>query len=185
MSNSVTGAADNDLYLAVDLGTTGLKIAVGDATGTVVLTEYSGIFREGDTHSISGQDPRLWWEALRLVLQKARARLDLTRVVGVCIVGQSPTLVCVDGSGEPVRKAITWADRRSHSEVSWLREHLDSPDISVEYSVLPRIAWLQRFDREGYAATRWFLQSFDYLAMCLSGKAVTCSVSELLPWTTS
>ena len=73
-------------------------------------------------------------------------------------MGQGPTLAAVDATGEPVRPALTWQDRRPGSG---------------GYGLLPRMAWLAREDPAAVDRARWLLASWDAVGLWLSGEAVT------------
>ena len=79
-------------------------------------------------------------------------------VLGVCAVGQGPTLAAVDGAGDPVRPAITWQDRRAGNG---------------GFGLLPRMAWLAGHEPGSIARARWLMASWDALGLWLSGEAAT------------
>ena len=60
-------------------------------------------------------------------------------MLAICGVGQGPTLAVVDASGEPVRPAITWQDRRP------------TAGGSGGFGLLPTMAWLAREEPDASA----------------------------------
>ncbi|HVA86860.1 MAG TPA: FGGY family carbohydrate kinase, partial [Candidatus Saccharimonadales bacterium] len=99
-----------DAVLGIDLGTTEVKIGLFTLDG-----EQIGLTRRpypmlADVPGAAEQDPRHWWTA---IVEGARALgPERARTAAICAVGQGPTLVAVDAAGNPVRRAITWLDRR-------------------------------------------------------------------------
>jgi sugar (pentulose or hexulose) kinase len=81
---------------------------------------------------------------------------DSVEVLAVACVGQGPTVVALDGVGEPVRPAITWQDRRPSGR---------------GFGLVPRMAWLAASDADAVARSAWLLSSWDAAGLWLSGEA--------------
>ena len=159
------------LFLGIDLGTTRVKVGAygmqGDELSHAVL-------------ELPSADS--WWtlslRAIRMCVQK----LDPSSVRALCVGGQGPTLVAVDAHGRLVREPILYNDPRAASEADRV-SNLLGRSVSVRSSYLPRALWMQVHEADQYAATRWFLQAWDYLIYALSGTAVATSPSgAYTPW---
>ena len=107
--------ANQDLLLAVDNGTQGLKALIFDLDGqllackTVAFTPY---FSEHPAWA--EQDPDVFWNSLccacrELFQQYPRFR---ERIAGMALTTQRATMVNVDKNGKPLRPAILWLDQR-------------------------------------------------------------------------
>ena len=77
-------------------------------------------------------------------------------MLAICGVGQGPTLAVVDASGEPVRPAITWQDRRP------------TAGGSGGFGLLPTMAWLAREEPASVERAAWLLAAWDALGLWLS-----------------
>ena len=100
--------------LAIDLGTSALKVALVSTGGAVVAAEEL-------PHEVTllpgggaEQDPRHWWA----LITKASARLmgrgtvPAGSVAVVACTAQWSGTVPVDAGGQPIRDAIIWMDSR-------------------------------------------------------------------------
>lgn len=175
-----------DLYLGVDVGTTGLKVAVVDGGGACRATGRAEYALDAPRDGWAEQPAEAWWQAFEAALSQALASLDGRRIAALSVVGQGPTAVAVDKAGRPLRPAITWADRRSAEEAVWLSRALGDTEVNIEFEVLPRIIWIRNHEPEVMARVRWFFQPFDYLAFALTGEPVTVwPLPSLPPWTDS
>lgn len=163
-----------DGLLAVDLGTSAVKAGVIDLEGRLLgLADRTYPLIEHGGPGWVEQDAALWWSAAREAMRVAIGASLGTRIVGVCIGGQGPSLVAVDRAGEPLANAIIWMDRRTEGE-----RHAISERIGAElspYSNVPKAMWIRVHRPEVYARTHVFLQSWDYVAYRLTGLAVASS----------
>ena len=159
------------LVVGIDLGTTGLRSGVFDSEGRLLSfakCEFPANFSDS---CAAEQDAARWWDACLSTLAQLGDRVDAKKIRGLAVVGQNPTLVCVDEHGIPTRHAITWADRRAAAEATELGSK--TGQMIDPSSVAPKAMWVQRHDPEAYCHTRWLLQSFDYLILRLTGQPVT------------
>src|SRR5690349_4473194 len=93
------------MLLAIDLGTSSVKVGVFDADGRLL-----SFARRAYADAV---EPEQWWAATADALREAGHELSLSEVRAVCVGGQGPTLVLVDDQGNPVRAALPWMDTRS------------------------------------------------------------------------
>ncbi len=171
MTDHRPGAPGGPALLAIDLGTTEVKCGLVALDGRLLALARAGYPTED--RGIPGaaeQDAAAWWSAIRVTVAELLALVGPgTEVVGICPVGHGPTLVACDADGRPVRRAVTWLDRRSAPEAAELTELTGL--AGWELSILPAALRLQRTDPVGAAATRWYLNSWEALALRLSGVA--------------
>src|SRR5215213_9916801 len=117
-----TGTRDGLMIVAHDLGTSGNKASLHDATGTTLATltvEYPTSFASG---GVAEQNPEHWWSAVgaatRGLLELAGVPGDA--VTGVGLSGQMMGAVFLGADDRPVRPAIIWADFRSTAQADRL-----------------------------------------------------------------
>jgi xylulokinase len=155
--------------LGIDLGTTEAKAALVGLDGRLLGMGRAAYPTDLGTDGRAEQDPRDWWAAVAIAVRAAvtaprEVRAAVTApedVIAVCGVGQGPTLVAVDGAGDPVRPAITYQDRRA------------AAGPAGEFRLLPRMAWLAREEPASVARAAWLLPSWDALGWWLTGRAAT------------
>ncbi len=106
--------AGSPYVLAVDLGTSAVKVAVVDPAGVVVAGASELHVTRFTPDGGAEQDADAWWEAIG---RCARAALDavpaLRQQIGVvAVTSQYMSIVAVDATGHPVAPVVMWTDRR-------------------------------------------------------------------------
>ena len=168
------------VLLGIDLGTTRTKVGLITTTGVPI--GFGRAAHASDVDPSSGraeQDPEAWWAGLGAAVREAvvaGARATGNEVVpaGICVAGHGPTLTAVDADGRAVRPAITWLDTRSIQERNELEAATGLRGWAL--GVLPAARWLERNEPEAAARTRWYLNSWEALALRLTGRAATSIV---------
>jgi xylulokinase len=157
--------------LGIDLGTTEVKVGLVTLDGRLLGLARAG-YRTG-TDTASGraeQDPEAWWGALTSAVRylAASGRAD---ILAIAIDGHGPTLVACDEQGRATRPAIIWQDSRATAEQAELSRRTGLEGWSL--AGLPAALWVERHEPEVAAATRWYLATWDFLALRLTGRAAT------------
>ena len=166
------------LFLGIDLGTTGIKVGLFDAAGTIVAEASREIrldapqpdFLEFDAE----QYEALACEAVREVLSSA----DAAAVQAVGISSQAQTFVVTDAAGRPLRPAVSWLDVRARAETDELcaiADRLNHTTMNAVQSA-PKVLWLRRHEPAVAERMRRLLVIPDYLVFHLTGRAVTDGV---------
>jgi xylulokinase len=199
MSESPAGA-ENRYALAIDLGTSALKVGLVSLAGTVAWAtsaELTTMLSEGGG---AEQDAADWW---RLIIDAARAAVGSgtvrpDRIVAVSTTGVWGSTVPVTGDGTPVGPCLLWMDSQGaeHS-----RRRFGGPVFG--YSPLPLVTWVRKTagapsvwgaDPVGHMlylgnarpdiarAARWYLEPVDYLSMRFTGTPAASPVSMTAAW---
>jgi xylulokinase len=161
-------APEAPAILALDIGTSEAKGGRLTAEGRLLATarrEYPI-----DLDPASGraeQDPRSWWEAIAAICRELAGG---STIAAVCCVGQGPTLVAVDAEGQPTRPASTWMDTRNADEAKALEAATGLSGWAL--GILPAARWVEIHDSEAAARTRWYLNTWEWAALRLTGVAV-------------
>jgi xylulokinase len=171
-----------ELILAHDLGTTGNKASLFDASGALLASTVSPYATHYPRPGWAEQDPADWWRAVadstrRLLAQAAFAPED---VAVVSFSGQMMGCLPVDGAGAPLRSAIIWADQRAEEEAAYLARQVTPEGVyritghraSASYSAA-KILWLRNRQPDVFRQARRFLQAKDYVACRLTGAYAT------------
>ena len=159
--------------LAVDIGTSGCKLALIDPHGKILaktLTRYKVIRPDP---ICAEQDPLTWWKAFKQGLSKLLriSKENPSKIRAIGISGQSPVIFPVDANGEPLYNALLWMDRRALSQAKKLAKIFgirEDPSNS-----LAKILWFKEEKPQVFDKAFKFLQASDYLAFKLTGRFVT------------
>ncbi|MCH9682375.1 MAG: FGGY-family carbohydrate kinase [Deltaproteobacteria bacterium] len=192
------------LILAIDLGTSGPKVALVTATGTVLGGETAPTTLHLSEGGGAEQDPAQWWSAIVEATQRLHARglADPGRVVAVGVTSQWAGTVPVDAEGQAVGRAIIWMDSRgaryidelvgglvklegyaAHKLWTWIRRTGGAPSL-VGKEPLSHILFLRHERPEQYEAAAKLLEPKDYLVSRLTGRAIATYDSIALHWVT-
>jgi xylulokinase len=190
--------------LAIDLGTSGPKVALVGIDGRVRACEIEPIDLQLLPDGGAEQDPHDWWRAIGRAARRlvASAAIDPAAIAGVCCTGQWSGTVPVDRAGQPLGRAIIWMDSRGSPHVqrltggplklsgygvdklySWIRLTGGIPGRSGK-DPLAHILFLRSANPDRYAATYKFLEPKDYLNLCLTGRFAASFDSIILHWVT-
>ena len=156
--------------LGLDLGTTEVKAGLVTLEGRLLASARSGYeldVRGG--HGWAEQDPGAWWSAVVSAVRALRIA-DAAEVVAIGADGHGPTLVAVDARGEATRPAITFLDTRAAAEADELT--LATGVHGWSLGGLPAALWVERHEPDVAAVTRWYMSTWEWLALRLTGIAL-------------
>ena len=193
-----------DCILAVDLGTSGVKVAVTTVRGEPLASAVEPY----PLHVLGGggveQDPADWWDA---VVRGARRVLgergiDPGRVAGVGCSAQWSGTVPVDERGGPLMRAVIWMDSRGAEQVrritrgvpavqgygvgrlaAWVRRSGGAPGRAGKDTVA-HILWIRDRRPDVYRRTHKFLEPRDWLNFQLTGRMASSPDAASLLWAT-
>ena len=190
--------------LAIDLGTSALKVALVSTAGQVVAAEQETcqvILLPGGG---AEQDPQHWWDLITRASSRlmAGAAVPDGSVVAVACTAQWSGTVPVDEQGQPIRNAIIWMDSRGAPYVRrvtggavkvqgygvgklarWVRSTAGIPARSGK-DPIAHILWLKHEEPGTYHRARAFLEPKDWLNARLTGRLAASADSIALHWVT-
>lgn len=190
--------------LAVDLGTTDLKVGAVSLRGDLLANAHRPI----ETRHLPGggaeQDPDAWWglirSACRAVLESAA--VDAAELIGVGITGQYSSTVPVDADGRATGPCILWQDTRG---ASYSAQAMGGAVSVLGYSPVKILRWLRMTgglpstrgadplnhelflkhrEPELYARTHVLLEPLDYLGLRFTGRVAATPGSMTASWLT-
>ena len=195
LSGGLRGAAGG-LLLGYDLGSSSVKASLVNAqTGECVSTAFFPK-KEMEIKSVKAgwaeQDPETWWKNLKLatqvVLEEASANAADIKAIGISY--QMHGLVLVDDAQKAIRDAIIWCDSRAVPYGQKAFEALGAEQTlshllnSPGNFTLAKLAWVKENEPENYAKAKYYMLPGDYIAMRMTGQAVTTAsgLSEGIAW---
>jgi xylulokinase len=181
------------LVLAVDLGSSGVRVALVDARGRVHGSAGEALAMRLLPDGGAEQDAEEVWRAFArsVGLALAAAPEARDRVASVLCGSQYSSLVPVDGSGRPVGPLVLYLDtrggpasraltaRRPELWKLWLERH-GMPSPGGGSDSLAHWLWFQTERPEIHARARAYVEPMDYLGARLTGR-VTANVCTLFP----
>jgi xylulokinase len=169
-----------DVFIGLDLGTSGLKAVAVAASGAVVARGSAAYPTRRPAAGACEQDTGDWLRALEQVTAQLGEVVPARRWRGIGLSGMIPTLVTLGPDGEPAGPAITWQDSRADDLGDEFRERC-GPDwlyrltgqwVDGRY-LLPMYSRIAGADPERAAATATIASAKDYLFRWLTGEIAT------------
>lgn len=171
-----------ELILGIDIGTTSLKTAVFDYSGTKLadaVVEYSLL-----TPSTAWVEAPcgVYMDSIVRCMEKIREKgVDTRRVTTVGFSVQGETLCLLDEAGEPLRNAIVWMDNRAGEQAEKLREAFGDEkcyEITGQVSFeacwpAAKLLWVKEKEPEIWEKARHILLLEDYVIYLLTGQFVS------------
>jgi xylulokinase len=190
--------------LAIDLGTSALKVALVSTAGEVVASEQETSHVRLLPGGGAEQDPGRWWDLITTASSRlmAGAAVPAESVAAVACTAQWSGTVPVDSRCRPLRDAIIWMDSRGAPYVRrvtrgtvsvqgygvdklarWLRTTGGIPAHSGK-DPIAHILWLKHEEPETYRRAHLFLEPKDWLNARLTGRPAASFDSIALHWVT-
>ena len=174
----------NEKLIGIDVGTTSVKAAVLDSSGTVHSSFVESYLTERTGDTIVEQNPEDW---VRLI-DKAFNSLELDQVAAIGLCSQVNTHVFVGADGNAVCPAILWKDRRASGEAAALDSQITvaqkvawwGAPMPIDAShAISRMAWVAKYRPDIWDKTRWVMLPKDYCILKLTGKVSTDPLSNI------
>ena len=168
-----------NLFMGIDVSTTGSKALLMDTTGKVVAAQSTPHTLSTPKPLWSEQDPLEWWDATCTSIRGVitRCGCDADQISAVGLTGQMHGLVLLDGDGCILRPAILWNDQRTQAQCDEIhqrfgREHFInvSGNTALTGFTAPKILWVAENEPEIYQKIRHILLPKDYIRYRLTGE---------------
>lgn len=175
--------ASDQLFLGIDIGTTGCKALLLDRAGSVRSTAASEYPLSTPRPLWSEQEPRDWWRGACKAIREtvARAQASAGDIACVGLTGQMHGLVLLDTHGKPLRPAILWNDQRTSAECDEIHRRVGGEMGGHERVIqitgkpalpsftAPKVLWVRTHEPDVFRRAAHLLLPKDYVRYCLSG----------------
>jgi xylulokinase len=165
------------MYMGIDIGTSAVKAAVVDDTGSVV-DQASAALSVSRPHALwSEQNPADWWSAtnnavsdLRLAVRKA------VRAIGLS--GQMHGATLLNKQQRALRPAILWNDGRSALQCAELEAAVPqmtqiTGNRAMPGFTAPKLLWVREHEPKIFAETAMVLLPKDYVRLRMTGETAS------------
>lgn len=196
--------SDEPVFLAVDLGTSSMKVALITLSGSVLGWESRLIQLFLTSDGGVEQSPEEWWRAFldasRALLGRGLAPASAVRAV--CCSTQGEGTIPVDANGVALSNCVLWMDMRGApylkkqfkgwinpvgagllQTLKWIRLTGGMPSMTGK-DPAAHMLWIRECQPGVYARTYKFLNVLDYLNLRLTGRFAATFDSILTSWVT-
>jgi xylulokinase len=191
-------------YLAIDLGTSGLKVGALSSQGDVLETGFAPIETKHLADGGSIQEADNWW---KLIVETVNAIVTSGKVSpeecdGIGITGQFASTVAVSKEGEVIGPVMLWSDDRGKklakkvlggpinisgyspiTALQWIRYTAGAPSTQGA-DPTGHVLYLREHKPEMYSRTEVFLEPVDFIAFKLTGRKSATQASMIGSWLT-
>ena len=190
------------LILAIDLGTSGMKVALISVNGKVLGWEAEPVRLILTPDGGAEQSPEEWWQAFLSAAGRLMKKNQGANVVAVCASTQGEGTVAVDKDGNALGNAILWMDMRGAANLKKQIGGLINIDGAGVSNVLrfvqltggmpsmtgkdpaAHMLFIRDTMPEIYKKTHKFLNVLDYINLRLTGEFVASFDSIVTSWVT-
>lgn len=190
--------------LAIDLGTSGAKVALVTVHGEILGWSFVPVKVYLMPGGGAEQDPEEWWAAIGQAAKELLAREIVPReaVQAVCTSSMGEETVAVDKGGRCLMRSLNWMDSRGAAQIRkrmagpialdgadvfkllrWVRLTGGCPSKSGK-DPAGHILYIQQERPAIYAQTYKFLNSLDFVNLRLTGEYVATADSIMPAWVT-
>ena len=159
----------------LDVGTTGCKLTIYNASGQFIHNEYIEyeVKRQNGEHE---SDAGAIFEAVCAVIEKSCQKHPELSAIGITTFGE--TFVALDDNDNILLPSMLYTDPRGEEETKELCEKLGEDKITHIAGVkphpmysLPKIMWIKKNKPEVYEKIKHILLLEDFIVYMLTGKA--------------
>ncbi len=182
-----------DHVLAVDVGTSAIKVALVSYTGEVRDCASQPIEVLYPEPGWAEQDPNAWWNAICAAVRQLRDRPNFhpAGIRSIVFSCQMFGVLPVDRDGKPLMNAMIWLDTRSREQarrmthghpkisgyglprlIKWLRTTNGVPSLAGR-DTTSKFVWLREQRPDIWEQTYKLLDVKDYLVMRCTGRMST------------
>jgi len=190
------------LILAIDLGTSGMKVALISVSGKVLGWEAEPVRLILTPDGGAEQSPEEWWQAFLSAAGRLIKKNQGANVIAVCASTQGEGTVAVDKDGNALGNAILWMDMRGAANLKKQIGGLINIDGAGISNVLrfvrltggmpsmtgkdpaAHMLFIRDTMPEIYKNTHKFLNVLDYINLRLTGEFVASFDSIVTSWVT-
>jgi xylulokinase len=197
-------SSTDKFILAIDLGTSGPKVAIFSTQGELIGSEFEETPVLLPPGGGAEQSPEVWWGAIEKAAKRLLAKdlVDNDDIVAIASTAQWSGTVAVDRDGNALGNAIIWMDSRG---APYIHKLVDGPFKVEGYALAKLLKWIRltggapgnagkdplahilyikNVHPEIYQRTYKFLEPVDYISLRLTGQIAASFNSITLNWLT-
>lgn len=168
------------IYLGIDVGTEGVRVALFDEHGTPRALESRRYRTHWPRPAWAEQNPEDWWNSLQQCVRAVLCQADLSGadIRGIGIDTTACTVVCLDKKMKPLRPALLWMDVRASDQAQRISLSGDKAlkfngygAVSAEWMPCKAL-WLKENEPSVYQSSAVVCECVDYLTYLLTGRLI-------------
>ena len=167
--------------MAVDLGTTHLKVGIFDGHGVQRALAIAPNVLASMSADTGFYEPDRLWDSFAAMCRQAIGGLKAPAgLSAVCVTGMAEAGLPLDEAGRPLYPIMPWFDTRTKPQAERWQALIDPAYFFHLTGLAPhwmysvhKIVWLREHEPDIYASSRHWLNVPDYFGFLLTGETVT------------
>lgn len=164
--------------IAVDLGTTNIKVASFDNNLNVNSLRTHKVDYERSSERVEFDAEKYYKIVAKTIRECANVIPDKDRSHSIILTGQAESLVAIDRDGIPLRNAISWLDERSKQECVELQQEFNDEvvfSVTGQVSIIPtwpitKMLWIRKHEPSVFSQIYKYMLLKDYIQYKMTGK---------------
>ena len=178
------------LFLGIDTGTQGVRVAVCDTKGVILSDAERSFDTSYPKLGHAEQDPVVWRERTKEALSECLNALSAEErllIAAGTVCATSSTVIPVKEDGTPLTKAIMWMDARAKEQMRHINDTAHpvlkacGDAVSFEWLV-PKLLWLKEEAPDVYAASNRVVEQLDWMNFFLTGVWCASKCNAVCKW---
>jgi len=172
-------AASEPSHLGIDVGTSGVKAVLIDASGRHLGDATAPLSVSRPHPGWSEQDPADWWQATLAAVDELAGShaAEMAAVRGLGLSGQMHGATLLDANNEVLRPAILWNDVRASAECAEIEAALPAArdiagNIAMPGFTAPKIRWVRNNEPDIFSRIAKVLLPKAYVRFRLTGEMI-------------
>ncbi len=175
----MTKPTHGDLYLGIDVGTSGCRAVAIDREGREIAHAVTPLPSSRRDGAAVEQDSGPWWEGLTRVVHEVGRHVSLAHVRALAVDATSGTVLLGDAHGNALTSALMYNDNRAVQEAAMLKQV--APRDTAAHgtaSGLAKLLWLQSHSET--TKVRHALHQADWIVGQLCGSFSTTDANNAI-----
>ncbi|MEI7780210.1 MAG: FGGY-family carbohydrate kinase, partial [Actinomycetes bacterium] len=159
------------LVVGVDLGLSGIRVAVMDEVGNTVAASSRYPISTSSEFGTAQQDPSDWLVAMSKASQEVAASIALNRIEAIGVSAFGPAPILVDAALNPITPALLFSlDSRAEKQRARVAGALGLSDYQLNHDhAIPKLLWWKETHPEIWSRSAWALDAAGFIVSQLTG----------------
>ena len=157
------------LYLGIDIGTSGCRLAIIDGAGKQLCFHSSPLPASTTDQNRAEQDPLNWWQTLCFLIKNKLDTSIRQHIVAISVDGTSASLLLCDKQGQPLTPCLMYNDCRAISEAAQI-DNIAPTECSPVRGPSSALAKLLHFEDLHITDAYHALHQADWISNRLTGR---------------
>lgn len=166
----------NKYVMAVDIGTTSVKVIVMNQSGDIIVTDSHGYSISSCNPDWVEQNPEDWWQASQKAIKTCVEHISTNDIVAISLSGHMSAPVFMNSGGTPIYPSILISDTRSKAQTDYLNRYYYDDFVErtgnkpIDAFTVSKLLWIKENLPQLFGNSAIFVFPKDYIRYKLTNK---------------